>query len=304
MIDKLSINLVEYSKEARAKALHSLQCTKVISYPNDDRKRYICTLKNLEISIFDPCIHITGSLPKFLYGHNGKVLTKADTQLAIEELSSSIHLPVHEGIIQSQFEIGMNIPLSNPVPSYYPYLGEAPRLKSRIVKGELIYSNTLRAIALYDKKKELREKQNFICQGNNHLLRFEVRALRRPAKFFGMKVLKVSDLYSETFWNLCLDKIAAQYSSIQKIERCGNMHMNNKKNLEAFLFSCISQHGFLADVKSEINRAYRNREIDKVKKSRYLNKLNQWDNSTSVIESEDLISELNEGLMQQIANYR
>src|SRR4051794_41137027 len=91
MYDSLTMFVVS-SQPARA--LGVLTSVKEITYRSTGEIAYKGNLRNLRVTIKSNGVVIIGSLAKFYFGNNLKVLTREDTRYAIEQLSDTFGFDV------------------------------------------------------------------------------------------------------------------------------------------------------------------------------------------------------------------
>lgn len=135
MYDSLTMSIATNQPEKVLNALASMQeirdsATGEISFKGK--------LHNLRVKIRSNRVSIIGSLAKYYFGNNLEVLTKEDTQCAIEKLSDTIQLDVAQANVYS-LEVASNFSMQQPVQIYYQCLGECTFFEKSQYKHGLLY---------------------------------------------------------------------------------------------------------------------------------------------------------------------
>src|SRR5271157_4804561 len=120
-------------------------------------------LGSLRVKITGQGISVNGSLPRFFYGNNAMSLKRDTTKQAIEKMSDELHLPMNQAKV-SRLDIAENIMIEKPVIAYLPQFVSAPYLnKDSYCNGEgVLFKNRQKALAFYDKPKEISDKHKTI----------------------------------------------------------------------------------------------------------------------------------------------
>jgi hypothetical protein len=159
---------------------------------------YFGTLKNMRVKINEGGTTVEGSLPKYVKGNNQVTLTRKEAEEGIEKLGAELRLPLMEGKVK-RLDFGAPIISDLPVKELYKVCGEASRFKRLEQNSGLYYAQAKRYIALYDKKKELKNGECLIeaFQGK-HVLRYEYRWLCHQvlAKDLGLTEVLMTDVFS------------------------------------------------------------------------------------------------------------
>lgn len=174
-------------------------------------------LGNYKISVSDNGISFRGSLAKFYLGDNLQILTRQDTQRAIEQMSEVIELPIKKARI-NRIDLGFNFITKYPPEAYYQYLGATQYYQRLKQPNSIYYQNNQRQLIFYNKILEATKKGVLIppIYQNNNVLRYELRLMKGLSKQLKEKVT-AQRLYNEEFYIKVLDKWYSNYQAVNKI---------------------------------------------------------------------------------------
>ena len=219
------------------------------------------TLNHFQVKVRD------GSLCKWYLGSNFKAMGRKDTQMAIERLSDTLHLPIGKAII-TRIDVAQNLITRYPPDVYYNHLGllkYATRLQE---PNGIYYSQTGGRLAFYDKCKEQRKKGEDVpelYEGKN-VLRYEQRYSKRIAQQMKVPEVTGSMLYDEAFYIGMLNRWRDTYRDIQKVNDV-NLNfgvMKTKQQLYRMgVLSLIKQAGGQLEFITQINEAQKRGELTK-----------------------------------------
>lgn len=219
------------------------------------------TLNHFQVKVKD------GSLCKWYLGSNFKTMGRKDTQMAIERLSDTLHLPIGKAII-TRIDVAQNLITRYPPDVYYNHLGllkYATRLQE---PNGIYYSQTGGRLAFYDKCREQRAKGEDVpelYEGKN-VLRYEQRYAKRIARQLNVPEVTGSMLYDESFYIGMLNRWRDTYRDIQKVNDV-NLNfgvMKTKQQLYRMgVLSLIKQAGGQLEFIAQINEAQKRGELTK-----------------------------------------
>lgn len=219
------------------------------------------TLNHFQVKVRD------GSLCKWYLGSNFKTMGRKDTQMAIERLSDTLHLPIRKAII-TRIDVAQNLITRYPPDVYYNHLGllkYATRLQE---PNGIYYSQTGGRLAFYDKCREQRAKGEDVpelYEGKN-VLRYEQRYTKRIAQQMKVPEVTGSMLYDEAFYIGMLNRWRDTYRDIQKVNDV-NLNfgvMKTKQQLYRMgVLSLIKQAGGQLEFITQINEAQKRGELTK-----------------------------------------
>lgn len=219
------------------------------------------TLNHFQVKVRD------GSLCKWYLGSNFKTMGRKDTQMAIERLSDTLHLPIGKAII-TRIDVAQNLITRYPPDVYYNHLGllkYATRLQE---PNGIYYSQTGGRLAFYDKCREQRAKGEDVpelYEGKN-VLRYEQRYTKRIAQQMKVPEVTGSMLYDEAFYIGMLNRWRDTYRDIQKVNDV-NLNfgvMKTKQQLYRMgVLSLIKQAGGQLEFITQINEAQKRGELTK-----------------------------------------
>lgn len=217
------------------------------------------TLNHFQVKVRD------GSLCKWYLGSNFKTMGRKDTQMAIERLSDTLHLPIGKAII-TRIDVAQNLITRYPPDVYYNHLGllkYATRLQE---PNGIYYSQTGGRLAFYDKCREQRAKGEDVpelYEGKN-VLRYEQRYTKRIARQLNVPEVTGSMLYNEGFYIGMLNRWRDTYRNIQKVNDV-NLNfgvMKTKQQLYRMgVLSLIKQAGGQLEFIAQINEAKKRGEL-------------------------------------------
>jgi hypothetical protein len=157
-----------------------------------------------------------GSACKFYTGDNIKSIGRGDTQRAIEKLSDVLKTDFTTSDVR-RFDIGLTVPSVFEPVSYFPLLGSSGQYKRRWHKNSLYYDLINKQNIFYDKVKDAKKKGMHIPDFVQHLLRFEIKYLKKIASQLNMSQVLAKDLYSEQLYMKLLDRWLQEYNNVKKL---------------------------------------------------------------------------------------
>lgn len=163
------------------------------------------SLKNLKIRITTDKIKIEGSIHVFFKGNNLESMSFSEFVEAVHILKKILNLPIENARI-SRLDFSGNIPVKYPVEAYFVYFGQKPRYKKQVMDNGIYYYSGELYLAFYDKIKELKRKRELIPEYflGKHILRFEMRFLRKLGKSFSLPEVTLKKLMDPSFfYQLC-----------------------------------------------------------------------------------------------------
>lgn len=212
-----------------------------------------------------------GSLCKYRFGNNLQTLTRQETQRAIEQLSDTLHLPLHLAKMY-RIDVAQNLILQHPIEVYLNHLGQMEIGRKKITRwfderGSLYYYYNGGMYVLYDKLKELSGKGQLIPElykGKN-VLRLEHRYTARLPKAFNAPCVTAAMLYDEDFYIDVVNRWHDSYKAIKKVnETILNFNgMKGKKGIHQFAIkAAIKFAGGELELIEKIKEAQKLGEID------------------------------------------
>jgi len=196
----------------------SLENLRDIYIPQTGANNIVGNLRNLRVAQYACSVSISGSLPKFINGNNLKSITKADTSLAIQEISDNLEVPVGEADV-FKVHIANNFEVELPVAAYISCFGRTNRYKMLPYPATgVIYRNRTRALEFYDKLEEMKYKKQKIPGEflDIKLLRYELKLnknVKRDMKFVN---LQASDLSNEEIFKAFIKRWRNEYMRVSK----------------------------------------------------------------------------------------
>lgn len=193
---------------------------KNVKYGEDEAGKnwFIGRVDSFKVVVNDNAVSVKdGSLTKYYFGNNLKIMGRSDIEKAIQKLSDELHLPFARADVKA-LHFGKNISVKYPVSLYLPYLGNNGRYIRLEQKTALNYKITGRELCIYDKKAEMKHRGDFLQElyKNCQVLRYEKRYLQNISKYFNCQSLKVANLYDESFYINLVKDWYNDYLKIQK----------------------------------------------------------------------------------------
>lgn len=201
--------------------------------------------KNFIIEISGQEVTIMGSLTKYYHGNNLEFLSPQEIKAALKRLSFELGFKVELGRL-SRIDIAENLFLKYPVKEYTSRF--RPNSKHALIQDG--YQTSRTACVYYDKVKELKKNDpvtyELLIRSNPRakILRFELRILRRLAKIFNVRVVKVVYLYSSSFLKKLARLWLKEYRGIQKTSQPIPINVCSPKELKnALMFLGLKSLG-------------------------------------------------------------
>jgi hypothetical protein len=257
----------------------------------DGTKYYTGNVLGMKASVSEIGIGLTGSICKSYLGDNFKTLTRQDTQRAIQNLSDTLHLPLHEADVK-RIDIANNFVMNEPPLSYYTFLGDCTHYLRLVNPQSIYYQNSLRTKLFYNKIAEGKSKGLTIPKAwqNKNILRYELRYTSRLNEALQMNQVKAYNLYDETFYIDMINRWHNEYETIYKNKRLKPIksNMTSKEFFEYITAVAIEQAGqnHIIEI-AEQNRHYLSNDRE------YYRMKNKLKNMKHLTEPSELITELN-----------
>ncbi|MCI7652267.1 MAG: replication initiation factor domain-containing protein [Prevotella sp.] len=172
----------------------------------------------LKVSISQHQVKVKdGSLCKWYLGDNYQTLRRRDTQMAIEKISDTLHLPMDKATV-TRIDVAQNIIVEHPIVVYTNHLGVLKNAKRLVEPNGLYYSKNGQIMCFYDKNREQRAKGEIIPEPykNRNVLRYEQRYTNRIGNQFNVERVTGAMLYDEAFYIGITDRWHNTYKEIQK----------------------------------------------------------------------------------------
>lgn len=188
--------------------------------------RYSTQIKNFQLWYDNYGVHLEGSAPRFLNGHNIETLKYHQLPDFISSLSDAVGTDV-SGLTLSRLDITDNIELAYPPRHYKKYFGNCRYFEKVLYQYNGIqYLNTVRSHTLYDKLIEMSDNKRQIPEqyAGKNLLRYEYSIKgRRKEHLKGINTL--SDLTSQANYLTLIDRWQSMFDQIEKISHKTNVAM-------------------------------------------------------------------------------
>jgi hypothetical protein len=277
-------------------------------YNTRTEQHYISgNLGNYKVGISENGLSLKGSLAKFYLDDNLQILTRQDSQRAIELMSDVLHLPIQKAKV-NRLDIGYNIKTKYPTESYYNFLGDAQYYKRLMQPKSIYYQNNSRQLIFYNKIAESKSKGVAIppiYQGAN-LLRYELRFMRGVSKQLKEEVT-AKTIYNEDFYIKAIDKWHSNYQSIKKIHIL-NLDHQNMNSPKDFFSQLIATQLHQMGLNEALQLVEDLRSKKTFKKAEYYSRIKRdikkYFSNPQQTEEPEQITELNTKLDRAVKNYR
>ena len=217
------------------------------------------SLNRFQIKVCD------GSLCKWQLGDNCRTMGRRDTQMAIERLSDTLHLPMEKATV-FRLDVAQNFICRHPTEVYLNHLGELMHAKRLRQPNSLYYHMANGLLCFYDKNQELtakREPVPELYQGRN-VLRYEQRYTQRIARQLNVQEVTCAMLYDEGFYIGLLNRWRDSYRKIQKINdyTLNFQAMRTKSDLYKMgVLSLVERAGGQVEMIEQIREALKRGEL-------------------------------------------
>jgi hypothetical protein len=162
-------------------------------------------------------VSVSGSIPKYDHGNNVRICSYDEIKTCFGEISEMIGVSTSEMKITS-LEVGANLFVKNTPESYFPLLGECPRMGYPQKWNSTLYYNEIkrRQKKFYDKMKDAKAKGMKFDHSfyEKNLLRFEVSyktALVQQLGFFP----SVENMLEKNNYNNLINKWKEEFEMIR-----------------------------------------------------------------------------------------
>ena len=268
-------------------------------------------IDGLRVNIYLSGISIKGSLSKFFYSNednrgNLLNLNRHTTRQAIEKLSERLGVDADMAKVRS-LEFGTYFVMINPVADYLNQMGVSPRLRRINVMEQTLYykhrsKQSPKVLKIYDKRAEAVQKGYKLPSGfeNANLLKYELTLNGSIGKRLKWGEVTASTLYNGEFYRRLMQMYIDCYFMIEKRPQLKS-DIDMAKNIKSVGDACnalmarlLNQSGidlidsFVSELKSQ------SVFVDRANYTRLKKKLNEIAAKSGFTMSNDLISELDD----------
>jgi len=264
---------------------------------------------NMKVNVNEFRVKIgDASLCKYYFGDNLKTMSRSNIKDAINRISDTIHLPVHDAEVKS-FEFGKNIVTQYQPQTYFRYLGNKPHSYRYEQKNSLYYSQNSTQFIGYDKIREYKNSGGILPElyQNCNLLRLEKRYNKNISKIFNCGIVKASMLYDETFYTNIVNDWYNDYQKIHKIQLIKidfPMIKTKEQYKQLGVLELIKLQGGELEAITNLNEAYQKGEISKKQKHDLHQLIKSVSSSKLLTKQSDEIIELDNKVKESVKYYR
>ena len=208
----------------------------------DNDEGYYWTGRHMgRIDISRRRVLFTGSIPKFMNGHNIYTLSLDEVRQFIERLSDILGLPMKYAVVK-ELEFAHNFEMRQLPMIYLQKLGGMRKFGLARI-GETVYmETTLEKIKFYDKMREARKKRELPNKTElpENLLRYEVTFKNKRLKELFEDGLTAEDLCDKrVFWTLVAEWLAFFENVEKPPQGYWGIDFDDFKELTDFINWCI-----------------------------------------------------------------
>lgn len=170
--------------------------------------------KNFKISYSEEQgIYLSGSISNFYKGYKA-LLKYSELKQAVEKLGSELGLYLHDARLY-RIDIPVTIQTDKPVEQYSRYLfSDLSRFRRLEQHKGVLFKTVNIEFFIYNKSLQLWDKKGIRIP---NALRLELRLLKNVSDYFGIKEMKISDLYHINTFLKLLNGFQDLYDRIEKL---------------------------------------------------------------------------------------
>ncbi|GJM29230.1 MAG: hypothetical protein DHS20C17_18650 [Cyclobacteriaceae bacterium] len=268
-------------------------------------------LGNLRIKVIENAktnlyaVTLEGSLNKYIHGNNVKSCTRLEIKEAITEISDLIEQPIYDATVY-RIDIG-RVFVTEHTPSLYNLkLSHSGRYKKSMYNDfdTLYFSVSNRELIFYDKAKEVKPKayipKELIF---DNLLRYEFRLRRKISEYLKRQVI-VRDLFNKEFYCILLNMYEGEYFKVVKNPQpILSVKPSTKILTNFFALWGIKHFGGIHNAREMIKDLSKEHGLNAVEKKRLLDKVDLIATHQDILDSDDLIEELNRKVRRAVEFY-
>ena len=204
-----------------------------------------------DVGVYPNGISLKGSICKHYLGSNFYTLTREQTQLAIEQMSQDLQLPIQNASVR-RIDIAENFIMQHDEKLYYNYLCKSNHYKRLEQNNGLYFQNGLRQLVFYGKVHEQKVKGELIPEfyKDKHILRYEMRYRKNIPRQLNKTTVLASDLYELSFYEMLVTNWKNEYFNIHKTKEIA-INPESLKDVKSFQKQ-MELKGLLATFENEI----------------------------------------------------
>lgn len=206
-----------------------------------------------------------GSLCKWYLGNNYQTMGRRDTQMAIEKLSDTLHLPMGKAVVY-RLDIAQNFICKHPPEIYINHLGMLRNATRLLNDGSVYYKRAGNVLCFYDKNREQKRKREAVPElyEDRNVLRYEQRYTQHLARQLKVSEVTGALLYDVTFYVDLINRWHDTYRNILKINDISLNFQAMKTKQELYrmgVLSLIERAGGQMELIDQINEAQKRGEL-------------------------------------------
>ncbi len=233
MYDKITIRLYKTCITSEGVIVEIPDIRDKLTFYEDDWRDGISRfgyLENMKVRLFENRYEITGSLAKFYFGDNIRMLDIDSTREAIGRLSNELGVDLCSYGTLTGLEFGFNMWMRKEVVVYLRKMVRYKDYRRVFDEGTTLYFRQKREfskktfeLCIYDKSLESKDNGVVLPKGlEENLLRFEMRFFRKLGielgieKVKGERIVPIPKLWDEKFYCSLVRKLQDCYFCIEK----------------------------------------------------------------------------------------
>lgn len=203
--------------------------TEVLKTVKNGVVKYEGNVRNMYFAITDGELFLSGSIAKYLHGHNIVSVLPSEIQNFLNEMESIFRVSNIGRSRIMRADYGHNVKLETQVSDSIHVLSSIPRHNRSLIQMHggygLYFSNGMRQLVFYDKYKESPEYQDVNEEVQDRLLKYEVRlkahVKRQLRSLFGVDEPRLVHMVSEAGMRKLNESWYNWYMSIKKLSSLG-----------------------------------------------------------------------------------
>lgn len=179
--------------------------------------KYLGRYKNIHFVNRDEVVYFYGSICHLIRGNNYSNPAFSEIKEVVDKFCEDLNINPEETEL-TRLDFAVNVGVENTFNSHLNRFGELPRWWTCRYPGTIYYRTGDKTLAIYDKVKELIEKNKRFPKEllNERIIRFEYRILQHLKKHLGLSYVTLENLFDKNLYNFLLDTVFGLYEKISK----------------------------------------------------------------------------------------
>jgi hypothetical protein len=175
-------------------------------------------LSSLRFTFHNTYFTIKGSWAKYYNGNNVYPLTRAHLTKAVLDLSSMYKFPFERGKV-TRIDFADTFEVEESVNAYFHLLTSCDNMYSNLTKNQLLFANSIKELAFYDKAQEIRKRNRhalYRYKGKN-LLRYEMRLILKVKENLKLVEAPIELFFEKQYYDMIIRRWQEEYRAITKV---------------------------------------------------------------------------------------